>query len=86
MIQSVSIKSQVTYLVTRKEIMNRELKGFMAKFEIKNKNLASELGLSENTVGIKIREEKFSQSEIKKLIKYFKSYDSQADSSIFFEN
>lgn len=65
--------------------MNKGLKGFMGKFEITNKNLAKELELSENTISFKVREAKFNQKEIYKLIKYFKQYDSTCDANIFFE-
>lgn len=65
--------------------MNRELKGFMAKFDIHYSNLANVLGLAETTIGKKVRNESFDQKEIKQLIDYFKQYDRNADFSIFFE-
>lgn len=65
--------------------MNRELKGFMAKFDIHYENLAKVLHLSTNTVGKKIRTETFDQKEIKQLVEYFRQYDREADFSIFFK-
>ena len=65
--------------------MNRELKGFMAKFDIHYENLAEVLGSTTTTIGKKVRTESFNQKEIKQLIDYFKQYDKNADFSIFFE-
>lgn len=65
--------------------MNRELKGFMAKFDIHYDNLAEVLNLSVNTIGKKIRNETFDQKEIKQLVDYFQRYDREADFSIFFK-
>lgn len=64
--------------------MNRELKGFMAKFDITYQNISVVLGYSINTIGNKIRNESFDQKEIKKLVEYFRNYDSLVTESIFF--
>lgn len=65
--------------------MNRELRGFMAKFDIHYENLAKVLGTTKTTIGKKVRTESFNQKEIRQLIDYFKQYDKDADFSIFFE-
>lgn len=64
--------------------MNRELKGFMAKYDITYRNLSKELGLSANTIGKKIRNGTFDQEEIEKLISYLRKYDSSAGYDLFF--
>jgi hypothetical protein len=66
--------------------MNRELKGFMAKYGITYKNLSKALGLSTNTIGKKIRNGSFDQEEIEKTVKYLQQYDSHAGYDLFFND
>ena len=65
--------------------MTRELKGFLAKFDITYHNLAKELDVSTGTICNKMKNDSFTQCDINKLLKYFARYDNSVTSSIFFD-
>lgn len=65
--------------------MNRGLKGFLAKYDITHEMIGRELNLTANTIGKKIKNNKFNQREILILVKYFQKFNKNIDYNIFFE-